>query len=90
MSARVLPRSYTPLQRRKLPTITISALLQSGVYPTLTLLKTAADTQLAQDGVGFTLYSDEACTNAVKALTTADGGLAYIDFANIENVAPGT
>ena len=28
------------------------------VYPTLTLLKSAADTRLAQDGVEFTLYSD--------------------------------
>lgn len=60
------------------------------VYPALTLMKTASDTHLAQDGVGFTLYSDEACTNAVATVTTANGGLVYLDFAAIENVAPGT
>lgn len=60
------------------------------VYPTLTLLKTAADTHLAQDGVAFTLYSDAACTNAVASVTTAGGGLGYLDFASLENAAPGT
>ncbi|MBE6966935.1 MAG: Cna B-type domain-containing protein [Ruminococcaceae bacterium] len=59
-------------------------------YPVLTVLKTAADTQLAQDGVEFTLYSDEACTNAVAVITTDDGGLAYLNFADIENAASGT
>ena len=60
------------------------------VYPALTILKSAADTGLAQDGVGFTLYSDAACTTAVATVTTANGGLAYLDFGSIENVAPGT
>ena len=60
------------------------------VYPTLTIMKTAEDTSREQDGVGFTLYSDAACTNAVATITTANGGLAAFDFADIENAAPGT
>ena len=62
----------------------------SSVYPTLTLLKTASNTHLAQDGVVFTLYSDEACTTAVATVTTAKGGLGYLNFATIGNVVPGT
>lgn len=58
-------------------------------YPELILLKSAADTSLAQDGVVFTLYSDEDCTTAVGTVTTANGGLGYLNFASIENVAPG-
>ncbi len=60
------------------------------VYPTLTLLKSATDTGLAQDGVGFTLYSDAAGTTAVATVTTANGGLAYLEFGGIENVTPDT
>ena len=59
-------------------------------YPELTILKSAADTQFTQDGVVFTLYRDEACTQAVASVTTADGGLAQLRFGEIENVAPGT
>ena len=60
------------------------------VYPTLTLLKSAMDTRLAQEGVGFTLYSNEVCTNPVAAITTESGGLVNLDFGTIENIAPGT
>lgn len=59
-------------------------------YPELTVLKSAADTNLAQDGVDFALYRDEACTDVVATVTTADGGLAYLDFADIENATHGT
>ena len=58
-------------------------------YPVLTLLKSAADTALAQAGVGFTVYSDAACESPVTTVTTADGGITFLDFAAIENVAPG-
>ena len=60
------------------------------VYPVLTILKNAADTKLAQDGVGFTLYTDEACTDAAKTVITADGGLIFLDFGAVENIAAGT
>ena len=60
------------------------------VYPTLTLLKTSSDTQTAQDGVVFTLYADETCGTEVATVTTAGGGLAFLDFSTIQNVAPGT
>lgn len=60
------------------------------VYPTLTLLKTASDTHNAQSGVVFTLYADEACTEAITTVTTGDGGLAFLDFSAIENIAAGT
>ena len=53
------------------------------VYPSLTLLKTAADTYQAQDGVEFTLYRDEACTNALKTWTTSNGGLATLKFDDL-------
>ncbi|MBQ8830994.1 MAG: Cna B-type domain-containing protein [Oscillospiraceae bacterium] len=59
------------------------------VYPELTLVKSAADTNLAQDGVVFTLYSDESCNTSVATATTANGGLAYLDFGSIDNIAPG-
>jgi len=57
------------------------------VYPTLTLLKSAADTAQAQSGVGFTLYADDTCTDAVATVTTAAGGIGYLDFTGM---APGT
>ena len=60
------------------------------VYPTLTLLKSAADTRMAQAGVEFTLYSDADCRNALTTVTTGSGGLVNLDFASIENAAPGT
>ena len=56
------------------------------VYPTLTLMKTAANTGAGQDGVVFTLYRDEACTDAVTTVTTANGGEGVLDFMNM---APG-
>ena len=59
------------------------------VYPVLTLLKSAADTSLAQSGVGFTLYSDAACETPIATVTTAEGGIGFLDFASIENAAPG-
>ena len=59
-------------------------------YPELTLLKSATDTALAQSGVGFTLYSDAACETPVATFETADGGIAFLDFAQIEDVEPGT
>ena len=59
-------------------------------YPVLTLVKTAADTYSAQSGVVFTLFADEACTEPVTTLTTAAGGLAYLNFAAVANVLPGT
>lgn len=58
-------------------------------YPVLTLLKTAADTGLGQNGVVFTLYSDEECQNFVAYVTTAGGGLGHLDFAYMENVGDG-
>lgn len=60
------------------------------VYPVLTLLKTAADTQHVQDGVGFALYRDEACTDLVATVTTANGGQVELNFADIDNAALGT
>lgn len=60
------------------------------VYPTLTVLKSTSDTHAAQDGVTFTLYADEACETAVATVTTADGGLAFLHFGSVANVAPGT
>ena len=57
-------------------------------YPVLTVMKSAADTGAAQDGAVFTLYRDEACTDALATLTTANGGLASLDFAEIPE--PGT
>ncbi len=59
-------------------------------FPALTVMKSASDTGLRQDGVEFTLYSDAACTQAITTLTTADGGLAILDFAAIEGIAAGT
>lgn len=59
-------------------------------YPTLTLVKTASDTHSAQSGVVFTLYADGACTEAITTVTTGDGGLAFLDFSEIENMAAGT
>lgn len=56
------------------------------VYPSLTLMKTAANTGMGQDGVVFTLYRDEACIDAVTTVTTADGGLGELDFTGM---APG-
>ena len=60
------------------------------VYPTLTLLKSAADTRLAQENVAFTLYTDVDCRNVLTTVTTGSGGLVNLDFASIENIAPGT
>ena len=60
------------------------------VYPTLTLLKSAADTRMAQAGVEFTLYADADCRNALTTVTTGSGGLVNLDFASIENIAAGT
>lgn len=60
------------------------------VHPVLTILKSAADTGFAQDGAGFTLYSDEACTGTLATVTTANGGMAYLDFADSAFAAPGT
>lgn len=60
------------------------------VYPVLTLLKSAADTNQSQNGVGFTLYGDADCETPVAMVTTASGGIALLDFAAVEDVAPGT
>lgn len=60
------------------------------VYPTLTLLKSAADTRIAQENVEFTLYTDVDCRNVLTTVTTGSGGLVNLDFASIENIAPGT
>ena len=60
------------------------------VYPTLTLLKSAADTRMAQAGVEFTLYADADCRNALTTVTTGSGGLVNLDFASIENIDAGT
>ena len=57
-------------------------------YPVLTVMKSAADTGAAQDGAVFTLYRDEACTEALATLTTDNGGVASLDFAEIPE--PGT
>ncbi len=59
-------------------------------WPSLTLMKTASDTNLGQDGVVFTLYADAACTEAVTTVTTANGGLAYLNFGAIEGIQVGT
>ncbi len=59
-------------------------------FPVLTIMKTASDTNLPQDGVVFTLFSDAACTQAITTVTTADGGLAFLDFGAIEGIAAGT
>ncbi len=59
-------------------------------WPSLTLMKTASDTNQGQDGVVFTLYSDAECTTAVTTVTTANGGLGYLSFADIENIQAGT
>ena len=60
------------------------------VYPVLTIVKSAADTRAPQDGAVFTLYSDEACTSVLAAVTTANGGVAQLDFADGAIGAPGT
>ena len=60
------------------------------VYPNLALLKSAADSRLAQVGVEFTLYSDAACTAALTTVTTGDGGLVNVNFRTIEGIAAGT
>lgn len=60
------------------------------MHPVLTILKSAADTRIPQDGAGFTLYSDEACTSALATVTTDNGGIAYLDFADSALAAPGT
>jgi hypothetical protein len=60
------------------------------VYPTLTLLKSAADTRLSQEGVEFTLYADEACQNALTTITTGSGGVVNLNFGTIEGIIPGT
>ena len=52
-------------------------------YPSLTLLKTAADTQANQAGVVFTLYKDAACTEAAGTYTTDANGYAHIDFTGM-------
>ncbi|MBR6595845.1 MAG: Cna B-type domain-containing protein [Oscillospiraceae bacterium] len=57
-------------------------------YPVLTVMKSAADTGAAQDGAVFTLYGDEACTDVLTTVTTDNGGVASLDFADIEE--PGT
>ena len=58
-------------------------------YPVLTLTKMATDTGLGQNGVEFTLYSDETCQNFVASVTTAGGGLGHLDFSHVEHVAEG-
>ncbi len=50
-------------------------------YPTLTLMKRAADTGLLQANAVFTLYSDKDCTDAITTFTTNSEGVAAIDFA---------
>ena len=60
------------------------------VYPTMNLVKSAADTRLAQEGVAFTLYADEACTAPITTVITGSGGLVNLDFGAIEGIAPGT
>ena len=59
-------------------------------YPILTLIKSASDTGADQDGVQFTLYSDEACQNAVATFTTANSGIIHLDFSAVPNVTAGT
>ena len=59
-------------------------------YPILTLIKSATDTGADQDGVVFTLYSDEACQNAVGTFTTANSGMIELDFSTVANVTAGT
>ena len=53
------------------------------VYPSLVLLKTAANTGKGQAGVVFTLYRDEACTDAVTTVTTAEGGAGELNFSGM-------
>lgn len=60
------------------------------IYPELTLVKSAADTNLSQDGVVFTLFAEAECENALAVLTTAGGGLASLDFGTLADAAPGT
>ncbi len=59
-------------------------------WPSLTLMKTAQDTNLGQDGVVFTLYTDTGCTQALTSFTTKDGGLLYLNFAEVSGIQAGT
>lgn len=59
-------------------------------YPTLTLVKWAADTGLLQANAVFTLYSDPGCTDPIATFTTNSEGVADIDFEALLADASGT